>query len=151
MHHAESRYRPANPVVYPLLSCRLGPFASSPASAGRPTGASPTEGLLPATMYVDTRGAMHLGLDTQEHHKLVRALQQAQEDAGMLSTSSAALEAAAAAATAKMAAELLATRRMQARAMQARVLEGATAAQRAPAARAVVRRMHQINQPRRMN
>jgi hypothetical protein len=89
-------------------------------------------------------------LHLQEHQKLVRALQQAQEDTGMLSASTAALEAAAAAATAKMAAEVLAVRRMQARAMQARVLDGG-AAQRAHPARLVVRRMHHINQPRRMN
>jgi hypothetical protein len=90
-------------------------------------------------------------LDSQEHQKLVRALQQAQEEAGMLSASSAALEAAAAAATTKMAAGVLVMRRMQARAMQARMVEGAPTAQRTPAARSVVRRMHQINQPRRMN
>lgn len=138
-------------ILFPvLLSCRLGPFGSAPDTSGRPAGASATEGLLPATMYVDTRGAMHLGLDSQEHAKLVRALQQAQEEAGMLHSSTAALEAAADAATAKMAAELLAVRRMQARAMQARMLEDAPAAQRTPSA-CSVRRMHHINQPRRMN
>uniref|UniRef100_A0A383W067 Uncharacterized protein n=1 Tax=Tetradesmus obliquus TaxID=3088 RepID=A0A383W067_TETOB len=140
-----------NPVTgKTALGPWLGPFGSAPDTSGRPAGASATEGLLPATMYVDTRGAMHLGLDSQEHAKLVRALQQAQEEAGMLHSSTAALEAAAAAATAKMAAELLAVRRMQARAMQARMLEDAPAAQRAPSA-CSVRRMHHINQPRRMN
>jgi hypothetical protein len=52
-------------LVSLLLSCRQGPFASHPATSGRPAGANPTEGLLPATMYVDARGAMHLGLDSQ--------------------------------------------------------------------------------------
>lgn len=31
--------------------------------------------LLPDTIFMDSRGAAHLGLDVEDHHKLLRALQ----------------------------------------------------------------------------
>lgn len=129
---------------------RLGPFSNHPDMPAR-TSSGGIDALLPNVMYADTRGAMHLGLEVEEHQKLVRALQQAQEETGMLTGSTAALEGAAAAAAAKLAADMMQLRKVQARKMQNVVLETRAAAQRAPAARVVVRRTRQINQPRRFN
>lgn len=49
-----------------------GPFKSHPDS-------TLTDMMLPETIFMDTRGAAHLGLDAEEHQKLLRALQEAQE------------------------------------------------------------------------
>lgn len=119
----------------------LGPFS---------TVRVPADNQLPKVIFADTRGTMHLGLDAEEHLKLVRALQETQEQSGLLSTSTAALEAASAAAAAKLTADLMHMRKAQARQAQNAYLRSCTVeVQHEP--RAAVRRMRHLNQPRKMN
>ena len=105
------------------------------------------DGLIPNTIYADSRGGCHLDLDPSGDKRMAQQLYKAQSDSGLLTE-------AADEAAAKLASQQLVLRREkheQARAVQAHSLFAHATQDKTPPAKNMMKRMHVINQPRRFN
>lgn len=105
------------------------------------------DGLIPSTIFLDTRAICHLDLDHDNDKSMVQELYKAQSSNGLL-------QEAADAAAAKVANQQLQLQRemhQQARAVQAQSMLEQASRDKNPPARNAMKRMHVINQPRRFN
>jgi hypothetical protein len=106
--------------------------------------------VLPDTIFMDTKGAAHLGLDAEEHQKLLRALQEAQESTGTVNNA----PPEATMMANKMADQIVDLRRAQVKRLRELEASSRASRQKGPSMRTqrvMQRRDHQINQPRRFN
>eukprot|EP00775_Hariotina_reticulata_P005244 gene5244-5479_t len=135
----------------------LGPF--NPFSDGAPVAsvsalpshANTWDMLLPPTMYLDSKGALFLGLEVEEHNRFIRALQQAQEDSGIIITDASIAALQQATASAKAASEMMDLQRFAVRHAREVAVCATPALQKGPLQRSMMRRAGHINQPRRFN
>jgi hypothetical protein len=119
----------------------LGPFAAAPDSI------CAMDGLIPSTIFMDTRAICHLALDKNGDKQKISELYKAQSDSGLLQE----VADAAAVKVANQQLQLQREKHQQARAVQAQSMLMQASRDKTPPARNAMRRMHVINQPRRFN
>lgn len=115
----------------------LGPFNPSPQKKPE---------VLPSTMYMDTRGFVHFGLNSEEHQSIMQAIRAMQEPA-MSETGGSGIGSRVEATELALRMEAVRADRM-ARSCQAAALQRVPIHSTGRGQRAV-KQMHLINQPRR--